>query len=480
MRAGTPHVGRAAALFRRETGRSLRALALASSVIVALTACGADRQSGTPPNVVLVSIDSLRADRLGCYGADRDTSPAIDAIAREGVRFENAIASTSWTLPSHVSLFTGLSLAGHRVRRPEHRIDPQRHLLAEHLHGRGYRTAAFVSGPFLHRAYGFDRGFEVYENFQRAGDVAWPPPEDALKGSHRDETAPQVLEAALSWLGERPVADGSPWFLFVHLWDVHYDFMPPPPFDTLFDADYSGDLDPSNFEGNTSIHRGMAPRDLAWLKALYDGEIRWTDENLARLFDALRAREGEERILFALVSDHGDEFFEHGMKGHYKQLFEESVRVPWLLRFPGVVPAGAVVPGVASLDDVAPTLLGLAGLPPLPEAQGRDLSGLLAEGGAVEGEVLSELHTKSVLRGPGWKVLLDTRTGYAVHYDLEADPGEQDPQPARRVAPEKLARLTGRLREAAQHADALSWSDEDAVQLDEYTLQRLRALGYTE
>lgn len=480
MRAGTHHVGRAAALFRRERAALALVLALASSGLLALTGCGADRQRGTTPNIVLVSIDSLRADRLGCYGADRDTSPAIDAIAAEGARFENAIASTSWTLPSHVSLFTGLSLAGHRVRRPEHRIDPKRHLLAEHLRGRGYRTAAFVSGPFLHRAYGFDRGFEVYENFQRAGDVVWPPPADALKGSHRDETAPQVLEAALSWLGERPLGDESPWFLFVHLWDVHYDFMPPPPYDTLFDADYTGDLDPTNFEGNTSIHADMAPRDIAWLKALYDGEIRWTDQHIARLLDALRAREGDERIMFVLVSDHGDEFFEHGEKGHYKQLFEESLRVPWLVRFPGVVPAGAVVGGVASLDDVAPTLLGLASLPPLPEAQGRDLSRLLVEGGAAEGEVLSELYTHSVLRGPGWKVLLDTKTGYAVHYDLEADPGEQDPQPARRVAPEKLERLTRRLRDDAKYADTLSWSGDAAVQLDEYTLQQLRALGYTE
>lgn len=478
MRAGTQYVGRAAALFRRK-GAAWR-LVLASSVLLALAGCRGDAPHGRPPNVVLVSIDSLRADRLGCYGADRDTSPAIDRIAGEGARFENAIAATSWTLPSHVSLFTGLPLAGHRVRRPEHRIDPERHLLAEHLRGHGYRTAAFVSGPFLHRAYGFDRGFEIYQNFQRAGDVAWPPPPDALKGSHRDETAPQVLEAALAWLGERPVGGESPWFLFVHLWDVHYDFMPPPPYDTMFDADYSGDLDPTNFEGNTTIHAGMDPRDLEWLKALYDGEIRWTDLHVARLLDALRARERDERILFALVSDHGDEFFEHGMKGHYKQLFEESVRVPWLVRFPGVVPAGTVVGGVASLDDVAPTLLGLANLPPLPEAQGRDLSGLLVEGGTPPDEALSELHTHSVLRGPDWKVLLDTKTGYAVHYDLNADPGEHDPQPARRVAPEKLERLMQRLRDDAAYADTLSWSEDAAVDLDEYTRQRLRALGYTE
>jgi len=454
--------------------------ACAAALLLVVAGCAAEPTS-KPPHIVLISIDSLRADRLGCYGAERETSPAIDALAAEGARFRHAVAPTSWTLPSHVTLFTGLSIPAHRVRAARDRIDPHRQLLAGHLAERGYRTAAFVSAPFLHSAYGFDRGFGVYRNFQQVEAAVLPLARELHAESHAQETAPEVVEGALGWLADRPVGGEEPWLLFVHLWDVHYDYVPPAPYDTMFDPDYQGSLDVRHFEHNPAIAADMDPRDMEHLRARYDGEIRWLDSQLARLFDALRAREPEERILVALVSDHGDEFFEHGRKGHMKALYEESVRVPWIVRYPGVVPAGAVIEGVAGLDDVAPTLLGLAGLPPLPEATGQDLSAALVEGGAVNGPELLTLRAQAALRGPDWKVLLDQSTGYAVYYDLVADPGEQAPQPARRAAPEKLEALAEHLREATGHAARLDWSDEKgAVELDERTRERLRALGYTE
>jgi len=464
---------------RHHRGRR-SASALAATFLLAAAGCAAEPDS-SPPRIVLISIDSLRADRLGSYGAERETSPAIDALAAEGARFRHAVAPTSWTLPSHVTLFTGLPIPAHRVRTVKDRIDPHRQLLARHLADLGYRTAAFVSAPFLHRAYGFDRGFEIYDNFPKVESDAVPPPRELHDESHAQETAPEVVDAALRWLTDRPVGGEEPWLLFVHLWDVHYDYIPPAPYDAMFDPDYQGSLDVRNFERNPAISPDMDPRDLEHLRARYDGEIRWLDSQLARLFDALRAREPEERILVALVADHGDEFFEHGSKGHMKALYEESVRVPWIVRYPGVVPAGEVIEGVAGLDDVAPTLLGLAGLPPLPEATGQDLSAALIEGEAVNGTELLTLGGQVALRGPGWKVHLEQSTGYAVYYDLAADPGEQAPQPARRAAPEKLEALADRLREATGHAARLDWSDEkEAVELDERTRQRLRSLGYTE
>ena len=429
---------------RLRRARRAAVLGLACVAAAGVGCGGSERAVEAPPaNFVLISIDSLRADRLGCYGAERETSPAIDALCRRGVRFDQAVAPTSWTLPSHVSLLSGQPIPVHRVVHPETRIDPARRLLAEHLKRSGYRTAGFVSAPFLHRSYGFSRGFDRWENFGAGGE---PPSDEAHAVSHGDETAPQVVGAALDWLEGQPVDPKAPWFLFVHLWDVHYDFEPPAPFDRMFDPDYAGDLDAKGFQENPAIHPGMPAKDLDHLRALYDGEIRWLDSQLEPLLAALEEREKTERVVVALVADHGEEFFEHGQKGHYRNLLDISLRVPFIL-----VDAGRLAPrtvsSVVGLDDVAPTLLGLAGLPPLPEALGRDLAPALKAGAPTEAPRLLTLRQSRGLRGDGWKVIEDIATGYAVYYDLVADPGEQSPRPARSAAPERLAELeaaTGR------------------------------------
>jgi arylsulfatase A-like enzyme len=456
--------------------RLARAAVVACGAALAALACAPAARS---PNLVLVSIDSLRADGLGAYGAQNPTSPAIDALAAEGARFENAFAPTSWTLPSHVTLFTGLPIPSHRVDAPHRRIDRARHLLAEHLARHGYRTAGFVSSPFLQSAYGFGRGFEVYRNFQKVKEEQVPPSRSTRDGSHGDETAAEVIDAALAWLGGQPKG-GPPWFLFVHLWDVHYDYIPPAPYDRLFDPDYEGDLDPRRYEYNDAISAALPERERRHLRALYDGEIRWTDSQLGRLLEALRERERHERIVIALLADHGDEFFEHGKKGHYKTLFDESVQVPWIVRSPGLVPAGTRVEAVAGLDDVAPTLLAVAGLPPLPEATGRDLSPGLAGKSVPARASLLTLRNAMALRGLGWKVLIDTRTGAAVYYDLVADRGEQRPARAQDVAPERLAAALARLRQSTAYAETLAWEGDGEVELDPETRARLRELGYIE
>jgi arylsulfatase A-like enzyme len=186
-------------------------------------------------------------------------------------------------------------------------------------------------------------------------------------------------------------------------------------------------------------------------------------------------REPAERILVALVSDHGDEFFEHGNKGHTRTLFEESVRVPWILRLPGRASAGRRISTAASLEDVAPTLLALAGAAPLEQATGRDLSP------ALRGEVLPERPALlnfapfAALRGESWKLVANRRTGVVRYFDLEADPKEQRPL---RAPPEKLLLLKERLEATQAHADALPWQGDGAVRLDDRTRERLRELGY--
>ena len=464
---------------RRPRHRKPGCAAAVGAVLLTAAALGCTPGGAGAPDVVLVSIDTLRADRIGSYGAGRDTSPNIDRLAAEGARFAAAFAPTSWTLPSHMTLLTGLGIFAHRVSAVAQRLDPQRRTIAQELSDLGYRTAAFVSAPLLHRAYGFDRGFGIYRNFGvPEAAPAFPPTRSQQRASHHDETAEQVIGAAIAWLDSEPVRAGQPVFLFVHLWDPHYDYVPPEPYDRLFDPGYRGDLDVRDYEERIEINALMSPRDLNHLRALYDGEIRWTDSQLGRLVEALRRRGRFDETVFALVSDHGEEFFEHGRRGHKQTVYDESVHVPWILRFPPRIAAGTVVRSTASLADVAPTLLDLAGLPPLADSTGRSQLPELAGRQRPEVPVLLSVEQTTALRGSGWKVA--QQGDRAVYFDLRADPAERDGRPAADAAPERLAQLERRLAAEREFAARLSWDGAEPVKLDAATQARLRELGYVE
>ncbi len=442
---------------------------------------GCERSTRTErPNLVLVSVDSLRADRIGAYGADRDTSPAIDELAAAGGLFETVMAPTSWTLPSHVTLLAGLSVPVHGVVSPRDRIDENRILLAAHLGGHGYRTAGFVSAPFLHHAYGFARGFDRYVNFGVAAEMTDAPTNLQNLVSHQDETAQQVIDAAIKWLAESAADDDTPFFLFVHLWDPHYDYIPPAPYATLFDPDYEGSLDVRNYELNRAINASISDRDLQHLRALYDGEIRWTDSQFGRLLNAIKERAGQ--TIVSLTADHGEEFFEHGEKGHGKTLFEEVVRVPWIVHFPARVPAGTRIGGVASLEDVAPTLLDLMGAAPLREATGRSLAEYLtgASSGSPDTAVLLNHKSWTALRGPHWKLLVATRGPEAMMFDLKKDPRELHPLRGPDVPVARRRALEQRVEGDAEIRARLHWGERTEVEIDAATQQRLRDLGYIE
>ena len=451
-------------------GLRFSALAVAALAV----GCGPTER---PPSIVLISIDTLRPDRLGCYGAKRDTSPAIDQLAAEGARFVDVVAPTSWTLPSHVTLLTGLSMPVHRVQGMTDSIDPARRLLAEHLREQGYRTAAFVSAPFLHRVYGFDRGFETYENLGAAESQDGIASDDDHDLSHRDRTAEAVVDAAIAWLNER---DGhAPVFLFVHLWDPHAEYIPPAPYDTIFDSDQGGVVESWIPAGNIGPDAGLSPGDEQRIGALYDGEVRWTDVQVGRLIDAVATGDAINGSIVSLVADHGEEFFEHGGTGHARTLHEEVVRVPWILRYPSQIEAGTVLTGLASLEDVAPTLLALGGLPPLPEATGRSHSAEL-QGGVPQPPrpVLLQLdEAVFALRGQHRKIVrLDD--GRMIYFDLSRDPGERVPRDPSRVAPRLVEALDHQLSSALEYSESLEWGDARTVELDDDMRRRLQELGY--
>lgn len=399
-------------------------LFLALLALLGLAACG--RDPVRRPNVLLVSIDTLRADHLSAYGYARPTSPNLDRLARGGVLFERAISPTSWTLPAHLSMLTGLEISAHGIAddRQWNFVDADGRPLAPRLHGlflpellrdAGYRTAGFHTWKYLDQQFGFGPGFEVYERLghtfyshpvvaprfealRAAGDIAGL---ERLHAEHPElfdvarKSTPEVLERARGWISKvRGESPERPFFCFLHLFDVHDPYLPPPPFDTLFDPDYRGPIDGRNVTSADSPVRGdMDPRDLQHLVARYDGEIAYVDSQLAGLFDWLAEQGLARDTLVVVTSDHGEEFFEHGHKTHRRQLYRESVHVPWILSWPGRLPAGLRIPQTAGLIDLAPTVLGLAGVAAPPWTSGRDLSEVvLGRAPLAERPYLTELY----------------------------------------------------------------------------------------
>jgi arylsulfatase A-like enzyme len=388
-----------------------------------------------------------------------------------------------------MTMFTSLPPSLHGVHRTRDRLDPARITLAQQFSDAGYQTAAFVSGPTLHPVFGFGRGFDVYDT--GAASVGKKTDAASLfavqQRAHRAVTGPQVVASVRRWLQHDAK---PPFFLFIHLWDPHYDYVPPPPYDTRFDPDYGGKLDFSNVERNPDINARMDARDRYHLVALYDGEITATDATVGEITRALETKRWLASTLVVLTSDHGEEFFEHGNKGHRKSLFEEAVRVPLIFRLPGRVAAGRRVDAVFDTVHLMPTILGVAGIAPGPEARGRDLVSVLSGKQAPD-----DLRAFSELRLlPGGRPLYMLRLGdrkyfatrypdggdmRIVYFDLTKDPEERQP-----LEPEEDSdvAVSGELRQAIraleESAEALPRKGAPPAELDDTTKRQLRALGY--
>jgi len=446
------------------------------------------------PNVLLISIDSLRADHVGAYGYQRDTTPTLDRLAASGARFETAVSSTSWTLPAHVALFTALPDTAHGVQRPVQALSPDIPTLAQAMRAGGYHTVGFYSGPFLHPVFGFGRGFDSYIDCTSYGagkrlrsrkstSAGVRAVSRFHRASHRDVTNPCIFRKVttqLDRLGNRP------FFFFVHMWDVHYDYIPPPPYDRLFDADYQGSMNGRNFHENKKFRPGMQARDFQHIVALYDGEIRYTDDTVASLLRELERLHRLDDTLVVVVSDHGDEFLDHGGKGHRTTLFDELVRIPLIFSFPGRIPAQQI-PEAVSIIDVAPTILELTGLPPMSDVVGRSLIGLINRAAAPwkPRAVISELQAPprpelQAIRGPHEKLILSPSRDRVRYFDLETDPKEQ--HPIRDRDDPRVQRLSRELahRLGEYRAMRAMRGHTDKAVIDPATEAELRSLGYLE
>jgi arylsulfatase A-like enzyme len=319
-------------------------------------------------NVVLAVVGCARADHVSCYGYARETTPFLDQVAREGVRFSRMIVAAPSALPAHASLFTGLYAASHGATEESPFLSPRHKTLAEHLRAAGYRTAAFCTDPWVSPETGLGRGFDAffpqrYHNRVAAHAISWGRKVSDRLLRRSDAGARRTNYALRRWL----VANERPFFAFVHYNETHLPFQPPRPYGRVYlpRGVTAARVRTVNQDSGKYLagQVDMGEEDIIILRALYDGGLRYADMRLREVADVLRAAGHWERTLFVITGSYGENLGEHGMIGHKWGLYDTLLRVPLILRCPLHVPQGYVIDELAQTTDILPTILRVLGLP---------------------------------------------------------------------------------------------------------------------
>lgn len=356
--------------------RTARYLLFAGGIFFLLqqTACSRTPAFSPQPdtNILLVVIDVLRADHVGSYGYERDTTPRIDSLARSGVRFETAISSSGWTRPSISSLFTSLDPIQHGVLKGFNEEGGDYYLdvledsyttISEILRFNGYESVAVAPNAYTRPEFGFGQGFSTYYSEAENGQV--------------------LVDHFLSWLEEKP---RGKFFGYLHFMDVHWPYDPPEPFDKMF-GQFATSIDFDKVDWNDlrqwiRAYRAQLTReDLQELIARYDGGTRYVDEQLSRLFDRLADQNLMDGTLIVITADHGEEFMEHGRLGHGRNLYDCLLKVPLIMKFPGNWGSGTVIENQVRLVDIMPTILETVGIEIPGTISGHSLIKLISTGG---------------------------------------------------------------------------------------------------
>ena len=421
-------------------------------------------------NVVFVILDAARASDFGAYGAARDTTPNIDAFARESTLFERAYAQSAWTLPSSASFMTGT----YPPRRTTERSHVSTTTIATLLQDVGYATAGFSENPYVTGEFGFTRGFtsfreyEPWESYKR------------VENSYAHPDTVRSIDDVVAWI--KAASGQGRFFAYVHLLRPHCPYDPPPPFSGRFDQGYSGKLDGS-VETLRKINRGAlvaTDRDLTHLRDLYDENLAFGDREVGRLLAPLRSLELDDRTIVIIAADHGEAFREHGRMLHTTTVYEEMVHVPLVIHFPrrfGDLPRRWS--GVVELRSLLPTIRDALGLEPAANDAPsllRVVRGNASEGVALIRTIDASRRPLAAVVGERYKLIQGSRIGSTSLYDLDDDPGEKhDVSGSNRPL---VLRMRALLRSA--EADAPPADGAGARQVRPETQQKLRALGYAD
>lgn len=391
---------------------------LALTLLVFFSSCSLEKQD--KPDIFLIIIDTLRADHLGCYGYQRDTSPVLDSLALEGTMFSHFQAQAPWTLPSHGSIWTGLSVKAHMAgmrNMVSYGLDSRLNNIATILREENYVTLGFVNVMLISHSFGFDNGFDHYSVFD-----------------HGHGRAGATVDEVLEWLSENK-ANPNPKLAVIHLFDVHAPYDPPAPYDTRFAV--------NGAQGETdwitdSLGVVQNPDATSHLIDLYDGEIAWVDAQLGRLFSELRESGIADNAYIIVTSDHGEEFFEHGNWSHGHSLYQELLHVPLIISGPGITP-GVIDSTPCGHFDILPVIAGFAGVPVPDGVEGIDLFSqrspdrLIPSSGVIPGHVhlrdSEEFQSMCSVFNGTEKGIFNFYTMREQFFDLAVDPGEQNRLP---------------------------------------------------
>ncbi len=424
---------------------------LALGCALALHGCRNDPGVPSGPNILFISVDTLRADHLGFYGYPKPTSPHLDQLAAESVVFEHTIAASPWTLPSFSSIMTSALPTTHGVTGYNSSLDPSFPTLAEVLRNAGYETAAVTCHIYQGTRHGLHQGFIHFDEEIVQTESQW---------SYAQNAEP-VTDRGVRWIEQKAAAgEDRPWFLWLHYFDTHDLYLEHP--------EYAETLG-----STTELER-------------YDGEIAYTDAQIARVLDALEAGGLDDDTIIVFISDHGEEFLDHGAKLHGHALYEELVRVPFFVRVPGIEPRR--VQQTVRHIDIFPTLCELADVAPRGARQGRSIVPLMRGETLPEVPALSEVsllernNLRSIVQD-GWKLIVRAADGDQPEdvklFELSTDPLERDERSA--AEPERVKALRAALeagfREAAAAADGFTRGR--SIQLTASEQSDLDALGYT-
>lgn len=429
--------------------------------------------------MILITVDALRADHLGVYGYLRPTSPAIDAFAREAIVVRDHIAQAPYTKASIASLFSGLFPTSHKAFTTSRTfaeamsndgmprqmpytdvLDERITTLAERLAAYGYHTIGLTANPFLIRDFGFAQGFQRYEFLTSpGGDLA---------------SASRVVETALDSLDRRP--PGQPVFLWIHLMEPHSPYAPPPSLAELFPI--GSPPRPIALEAIPPWIRIGDRTDLNLYVSRYDAEIRSADDALGVFFGALKTRGLWDSSVIALTADHGEEFMDHGGMEHNLTLYDELVRVPFILKVPGL--GFGMIEEQTQAVDVAPTIVSLVGgTVAAHEMHGMNLRPILDRRGSREPYAYAEIvGRRFALRTRSWKLISSLQGGKQL-FDLRADPQERENVAS--VHPDLVRSLESVLARIV--AEAIKAGDRIQGQyapIPDAVLERLRSLGYVQ
>ncbi len=355
------------------------------ALLTALVAMAVPLLFAVPPpgsrSVILLSLDTLRADRVGALGCPRPLTPHLDALAREGMIFEQAESAAPWTLPSHASLFSSLLPYDHGARWEHRPLAPFVATLAEHFREGGYRTASINGGGYVSAYLGFSQGFDLYEEHDE----------------EKEGGPAGIAAAALKWARG---AGGAPFFLFVHTYEIHSPYTHPGMADPADRGRLGETFEIPDVLAVQSGKMVLTAGERRYVSGLYDGDVADADRVMGGMLEAMRKEGILDRAVLVVLSDHGEDLWDHDATrspGHGHSLYEEILHVPLIVRAPGIVPAGSRIRTPVSLLDVAPTLLALAGLPPDADYRGENLERTLRTG---EEPAPAEILAESIEYGP--------------------------------------------------------------------------------